>query len=239
MTLIVVTAGTGAIPDINDNFISVSPASVYARRAAASSGLTWGYYGGYGFGNSVADGTVALTASSTNYIVADRSTGAVSVSTATTNWNDAAGYYRLFQVVTGAASVTSFSDRREFVGPPPSAASLARRVNVALSDLSTNITVGATKGFWVAPEDGTLTDFWLAVGVAQSSSGIVRVDLYKNGASVLSTRPAIDASESTSLTGTAAVISSASFVRGDLFTFNIDDAGTGAKGLQAVVEYDA
>lgn len=78
---------------------------------------------------------------------------------------------------------------------------------------------------------------WLALGAAQSSSGVVRVDLNKGGSTVLSTRPAIDASESTSLTGTAAVISSASFTKGDIFTFDIDDAGTGAKGLQAVLEY--
>lgn len=110
-------------------------------------------------------------------------------------------------------------------------------VNVALSDMATNLSTGTDKAYWVAPEDGTLDDLWIAV-IDPSSSGVVRIDLNKNaGGTVLSTRPSIDATEDTSLTGTAAVISSASFVKGDRFRFDIDDAGTDAKGLQAVIEY--
>lgn len=114
--LATVAAGTGAITDINDNFIASSPAAMYGRRAAATSGLTWGYYGGIAFGATIANGTVALTASSTNYIVASRSTGAVSVATSTTNWDNATDYFRLYQVVAGAASVTSYTDHRDFTG---------------------------------------------------------------------------------------------------------------------------
>ena len=44
-TLTTIAAGVGAITDINDNFIAASPAALYGRRAAATSGLTWGYYG--------------------------------------------------------------------------------------------------------------------------------------------------------------------------------------------------
>ncbi len=115
-TLATVAAGTGAITDINDNFIAASPAAVYGRRAAATSGLTWGYYGGIAFGATVANGTVSLTASNTNYIVASRSTGAVSVATSTTNWNNATDYFRLYQVVAGASAVTSYTDHRDFTG---------------------------------------------------------------------------------------------------------------------------
>lgn len=93
----------------------MSPAGLYGRRDSGTSGLTWGYYGGIAFGNTVADGSVSLTASSTNYVVASRSTGAVSVSTSNTNWNNTTGYARLYQVVTGSAAVTSFTDYRDFM----------------------------------------------------------------------------------------------------------------------------
>lgn len=111
-----VIAGTGAVTQINENFVAVQPASTYGRKAPTTTGLTWGYYGGRGFGNTIADGTVTLTASTTNYIVANRSTGAVSTSTLTTNWNDSTNYYRLYQVVTGASTVSSYTDYREFIG---------------------------------------------------------------------------------------------------------------------------
>ncbi|NDZ12034.1 hypothetical protein C7T35_15490 [Variovorax sp. WS11] len=110
------TANTNVFQQLNENFDAVSPAGMYGKRAPATSGLTWGYYGGRGFGNSIADGTVALTSSTTNYVVANRSTGAVSVSTSLTNWNDATNYWRLYLIATGASTITSATDYREFVG---------------------------------------------------------------------------------------------------------------------------
>src|SRR5690554_4476598 len=86
--------------------------------APTSSGLTWGYYGGEvvrtsdGATVQIANGTLTLTPSSTNYIVAEQATGAVSVSTSDTNWNNAADYWRLYSVVTGTATVTSWTDVR-------------------------------------------------------------------------------------------------------------------------------
>jgi len=100
----------------NALFDAGSPATLYGRRASTTSGLTWGYYGGYalvrGVLTSIANGTLSLTASTTNYVVAARATGAVSVSTATTNWNDTANYQRLYSIVTGTATVTSYTDYR-------------------------------------------------------------------------------------------------------------------------------
>jgi len=51
-------------------------------------------------------------ASTTNYVVAAKSDGAVSFSTATTNWNSP-DYWRLYSVVTGTATVTGYTDARE------------------------------------------------------------------------------------------------------------------------------
>ena len=112
-----------------------------------------------------------------------------------------------------------------------------RYVNVALSDMTTDLTTGTAKAAWFAPEDGTLASVYIGVH-DPSSSGVVRVDMNDSGGSVFTTRPAIDATEATSLTGTAAVLDgTVSFVRGDKFTFDIDDADTDAKGLQVCIEY--
>lgn len=106
--------------DIKANalFDALGTASLYGRRAATCSGLVWGYYGGNvtqsnGTMQQVSNGTLTLTASTTNYIVAAKSDGAVSFSTATTNWNDRVSYWRLYSVVTGTATVTSYTDYRE------------------------------------------------------------------------------------------------------------------------------
>lgn len=102
----------------NALFDAASQATTYGRRASTSSGLTWGYYGGNvtktdGTLVQIANGTVTLTASTTNYVVANRATGAVSVSTATTNWNNQAEYHRLYQIVTGTSTVSSYTDSRQ------------------------------------------------------------------------------------------------------------------------------
>lgn len=103
---------------------------------------------------------------------------------------------------------------------------------VALSDETTAITAGTAKLTTYCDVDFDLAEVFIGLS-NQSSSGIVRIDINKNGTTIFSTRPAIDASEDTSLTGTAAVLSTTSFAKGDKLTFDIDDAGTGAKGLKA------
>ena len=101
----------------NAFFDAASQAATYGRRASTSSGLTWGYYGGNvvksdGATAQIANGTLTLTVSTTNYIVAAKATGAVSVATATTNWDNTTDYWRLYSVVCGASTVTSWSDVR-------------------------------------------------------------------------------------------------------------------------------
>lgn len=101
----------------NAFFDAASQATTYGRRASTSSGLTWGYYGGNvvksdGLTDQIANGTLTLTASATSYIVAAKATGAVSAATTTTNWDNATDYWRLYSVVAGAETVTSWSDLR-------------------------------------------------------------------------------------------------------------------------------
>ena len=102
----------------NAFFDAASVATLYARRASTSGGLIWGYYGGNviksdGVLVQIAEGTLTLTASTTCYIVAQKSDGVVSFGTATTNWNDRENYWRLYSVVTSTAGVSSYTDSRE------------------------------------------------------------------------------------------------------------------------------
>lgn len=102
----------------NAFFDAASQSAQLGRRASTSSGLTWGYYGGNftksdGTLIAIANGTFTLTASTTNYITVLRSTGVVYCATSTTAWDDNSNYLRLYSVVTGTATVTSYTDFRE------------------------------------------------------------------------------------------------------------------------------
>jgi len=119
----------------NALFDAGSPATLYGRRASLCSGLTWAYYGGNvtlssGSIAAIANGTLTLSASATNYVVASMSSGAVSSSTSNTNWNDTANYFRLYSVVTGASTVTSYTDVRE-IGKMTGGGSTASGLSVA------------------------------------------------------------------------------------------------------------
>lgn len=95
----------------NEAFIAVSPAGLFGRRYTTTTGLTWGYYGGVmlvdGVLTSISDGTVALSASTTNYVEATRA-GVVSKNTT----GFTAGQIPLYTVVTGASTITSYTDQR-------------------------------------------------------------------------------------------------------------------------------
>lgn len=92
----------------NAMFDATSPAMIFGRRATTCSGLTWGYYGGYKGGSAIANGTITLDASATNYVEA---TTAGVVSSNTTAFTS--GRHPLYVIVTGASAVTSYTDRRE------------------------------------------------------------------------------------------------------------------------------
>lgn len=101
---------------VNGLFDASSPAMFGGRRAEACAGLVWGYYGGRWGGSAVANGTVTLLPSTTNYIVADRLTGAIMLMDGSPDlWADTLNYARLYAITTGTAAVTSYADHR--VGP--------------------------------------------------------------------------------------------------------------------------
>lgn len=104
-----------------------------------------------------------------------------------------------------------------------------------LSNETTAITTGAGKLTFRMPYNANLVDVRASLTTA-SSSGIVTVDINKNGTSILSTKLTIDASEKTSKTAIApVVISNPTLLDDDEISFDIDTAGTNAKGLKVTL----
>jgi hypothetical protein len=97
---------------INENFETLNHGAVYGKRHAASTGLTWAYYGGRWSGFAVVAGTLTLANGATNHVVVKRSDGVISVATATTNWNDTAAYARVYRITTAGSVVTAVEDHR-------------------------------------------------------------------------------------------------------------------------------
>lgn len=106
----------------------------------------------------------------------------------------------------------------------------------ALSDEATAITTGTAK-LTVRPWAYAFTVTAVRASLATaSSSGLPTVDINEGGTTILSTKLTIDANERTSTTAaTAAVISDASIAADAEITFDIDVAGTGAKGLKVYI----
>jgi len=98
---------------VNAFMDAASPATLYGRRASTCSGLTWGYYGGVvrvaGVATVIANGTLSIPASVTRYIEANPATGAVALVTTFT-----AGNIPLYTIVSGASTITSYTDHRAF-----------------------------------------------------------------------------------------------------------------------------
>lgn len=98
---------------INELFDAASAAMVYGRNAATSTGRVFGYLGGRWSGFSVANGVSAtLTAMTTQYMVVERATGAVTFSSSDTNWNDDTLYARAYKLTVGASTITAYEDHR-------------------------------------------------------------------------------------------------------------------------------
>jgi hypothetical protein len=133
----------------NAFFDAASPATSFGRRQSTTSGLTWGYYGATitvdGALTQIANSTVALTASTTNYVEATRA-GVVSKNTT----GFTAGSIPLYSVVTGASTVTSYTDYRLQSVP------YTGRMAKAMSDANTTLTAAEARN-QILEFTGTLT----------------------------------------------------------------------------------
>jgi hypothetical protein len=98
---------------IQEDLLSAQGSAAYGRRAATTAGLTFGYHGNF---MAVAAGTQLLGASTTTYMVVNKSTLAVSFSTSTTNWNDSTNYGRAYLLTTNGSGITAAEDHRHLPG---------------------------------------------------------------------------------------------------------------------------
>lgn len=109
---------------------------------------------------------------------------------------------------------------------------------VAVTEENTNIQTGAEQMVLLAPFDIELTHTPRAFISSPSTSGVITVDINKQGSSIFSTNLTIDANEGSSATAaTAAVLSTSEIDDGDKITFDVDTAGTSAKGLKVTLYY--
>lgn len=104
---------------------------------------------------------------------------------------------------------------------------------VAASDETTNLSTGTAKATFRIPYAFTLTAVRASLSTA-SSSGLVVVDITKNGASIMGTNKlSIDATERTSVTAaTPPNLIDTNLTDDAEISVNITSAGTGAKGLK-------
>jgi len=90
---------------------ALTPSSFFGRNSVTTTGLTWGYFGATimvdGVLTAIANGTVALTASTTNYVEVNRS-GTVSKNTTAFT----PGSIPLYTIVTGGSTISSYTDHR-------------------------------------------------------------------------------------------------------------------------------
>lgn len=103
---------------------------------------------------------------------------------------------------------------------------------VAISDETTTITTGAAKVTYRATRAFTIVSAKASLTVA-SSSGIPTFNVNKNAVSIFSTKITIDATELTTVTAAIpSVLTTTAVAADDILTFDIDIAGTGAKGAK-------
>lgn len=104
-------------------------------------------------------------------------------------------------------------------------------IQIAASDLTTDITTGTTKAYFRMPYAATLSDVRVSLLAAGTTTGIT-VDINENGTTVLSTKLTTDATEKTSTTATtAAVISDNALADDAEITIDFDAVPTNGQGV--------
>lgn len=197
---------------VNALLDAASPATLWGRHGSASAGLTWAYYGGnYQVGataNAIANGTVTLTASTTNYVYANASTGAVSVNTT----GFPGGAIPLYTIVTGTSTVTSYTDSRSYAPSATVGAGVGiYDVGIYVEGVTSNNEV-----VWdfVSPRGWTLPSGASGAAVAGiAATASTTYTVAKNGTSI-----GTIAWAASGTVGTISITSSTSFVAGDVLS---------------------
>ena len=154
---------------VNEGFDILAFVGVYARDPDTTTGLTWGYLGGRWGGFSITGATLTLTNTATNYIVVRRCTGVISVSTASTNWDNPTDYARVYKLITAGGVVTSAEDHRAGDGGIIGSAGGGGGGSSTLAGLSDVDTAGVADGDVLTYDEATET--WIPVAPSGGGGG--------------------------------------------------------------------
>lgn len=172
--------------------------------------------------NSVAAGLQTFLAGSAGLGVANGGTGVATIT----------GIVKGNGTSAMSAVANASPNGKQFLRDDYAFAAPLEAIAVYITDEATTVTTGTSKRTLYVPYAMTLVSAFIGVS-SQSSSGVVTVDVNKAGVSIFSTNPSIAANQDTNLSsGTAAVLGTTSLSQGDKLTYDVDAAGTGAKGLQ-------
>ena len=164
-------------------------------------------------------------------------TGAASTVTGPTGPQGVTGPTGAESTVTGPTGPTGAASTVTGPTGPQGSSSMT----IALSDESTAITTGTAKVTMRAPFAMSITSIPRASVNTVSTSGLPTVDINVGGTSILgANKLSIDANEKTSTTAATptTLASNPTSIADDAeITFDIDVAGTGAKGLKVVLYY--
>jgi hypothetical protein len=106
---------------------------------------------------------------------------------------------------------------------------------IACGDETTPLTVGTNKTRFRAPHAFTIASVKCSLTTA-SSSGLVTVNVKKNGTTIFSTKPTFTVSSKTTVGAvTPSVVSVPAVAADDELTFDVDVAGTNASGLKVTL----
>jgi len=220
-------------PIVNEALNILAHQEVFGRDPETTAGLDWGYLGGRWGGFTVVADVETLTDDDVTYMVVERATGAVSFSTATTNWNNLADYARVFELTAASGVVTAVDYRGGpggVHGQVPAGAGSVQAIIIAVGDETSDLTTGTNKVRFRMPYPFTLSEVRANVNTAPTGANIV-VDINESGSSILSTKLSIDATESTSTTAaTPAVISDAALADDAEMSIDIDQVGSTIAG---------
>lgn len=130
----------------NELFDAASPATLFGRRASTTALLTFGFYGGnlLGLATPIANGTISLIPSTTNYVEFDTTLNVVSRN----NIAYTSGFIPLYRITTNATTQVSWFDDR----PSPLVGS-----NYTLPTASTSVLGGVKVDGITVTIDGTGT----------------------------------------------------------------------------------
>lgn len=221
-------------PILNDALNAIKWAEVYGEDPTNLVVLEYealqGRWGGFWHAGEV----LTLTDDATNYIVVERATGTISVSTSNTNWNNLTSYARVARIVTASGARTDVEDYRAGLGgvhgQAAASAASTQSIIIAVGDESTALTTGTAKVKFRMPYAFTLSEVRASVNTAPTGASLV-VDINEGGSTILSTKLSIDATETTSTTAaTPPVISDTALADDAEISIDIDQIGSTIAG---------